>query len=205
MDYCIRPATQADEPFLWTMLYYAAHMSEDTETSSQAAHHNPRLAKYVIGWGRRSDLGFIALDDRGHSPIGAVWARVFSGDNTTHGFVEETPELAIASFQHVLGKALAHNYLKRSSPQHQASILPSHSRFEPIIPRSVCINGLDLSLWMRLSIVLEPHRTPCSTDFMQRTSLYAVSKRKGRRPHAHNADAYVTAPILLVHVEYLEQ
>ena len=33
----IRPLRQDDEPFLWQMLYYAAHMQEDGETSSDAA------------------------------------------------------------------------------------------------------------------------------------------------------------------------
>ncbi|MEH2303022.1 hypothetical protein PQG02_06435 [Nostoc sp. UHCC 0926] len=29
MDYSIRPLTQEDEPFLWQMLYEAAHMVEE--------------------------------------------------------------------------------------------------------------------------------------------------------------------------------
>lgn len=29
MNYTIRPARKTDEPFLWEMLYYAAHMDED--------------------------------------------------------------------------------------------------------------------------------------------------------------------------------
>jgi ribosomal protein S18 acetylase RimI-like enzyme len=96
MPYTIRPATAADEPFLWEMLYHAAHMAEDGATSARAARADPFLAQYVQGWGRGGDLGVIALDPSGQ-PIGAAWARrlpgASQGDSAPHG---HSAELAIA-------------------------------------------------------------------------------------------------------------
>jgi hypothetical protein len=47
MDYSIRPATKEDEPFLGKMLYEAAHMAEEGESSIQAVMKHPDLARYV--------------------------------------------------------------------------------------------------------------------------------------------------------------
>ena len=40
MSYRIRPVTKDDEPFLWEMLYHAAHMAEEGAISSEAAKQN---------------------------------------------------------------------------------------------------------------------------------------------------------------------
>ena len=58
--YFIRPLAIADEPFLWEMLFEAAHLAEDGATSVDAAKNSPILARYVKGWGREGDLGVIA-------------------------------------------------------------------------------------------------------------------------------------------------
>jgi ribosomal protein S18 acetylase RimI-like enzyme len=56
----IRQATPQDEDILWHMLYEAAHMMDAGE-SLDDARNNPDLARYVTGWGRSDDLGFIAF------------------------------------------------------------------------------------------------------------------------------------------------
>ena len=61
MNHPIRSATAADEPFLWQMLYYAAHMDED-DAAGESARTNPDLRGYVARWGERArDIGIIAL------------------------------------------------------------------------------------------------------------------------------------------------
>ena len=50
MDYSIRPLAQEDEPFLWQMLYEAAHLVEEGNLTVQDAKNNPDLAKYVKNW-----------------------------------------------------------------------------------------------------------------------------------------------------------
>ncbi len=97
MSYIIRPAVKDDEPFLWEMLYYAAHVDEEGEKSIQSVRENAGLVKYVRGWGRATDVGCIALDAASKQPIGAAWIRLLLGDEKTVSYVDDhTPELAIA-------------------------------------------------------------------------------------------------------------
>ena len=104
MNSIIRMATRDDEPFLWEMLYFAAHMDEDGEISSEAAKQNPDLVKYVSGWGRETDIGCIALEPRSNQPIGAAWIRLLIADEKTTSYVDDiTPELAIAVLPEYLG------------------------------------------------------------------------------------------------------
>ena len=107
MNPIIRMATQDDEPFLWEMLYFAAHMDEDGEVSSEAAKQNPDLVKYVNGWGRETDIGCIALEPHSNQPIGAAWIRLLIANEKTTSYVDDiTPELAIAVQPGYLGSGV---------------------------------------------------------------------------------------------------
>lgn len=104
MNPSIRMATHDDEPFLWEMLYFAAHMDEDGEVSSEAAKQNPDLVKYVNGWGRETDMGCIALEPHSNQPIGAAWIRLLIANEKTTSYVDDiTPELAITVLPKYLG------------------------------------------------------------------------------------------------------
>lgn len=97
MDYSIRPLTEQDEPFLWQMLYEAAHLEEEGNLTVQDTMNNPDLAKYVKDWGRKDDSGFVAILESSNQPVGAAWLRLLTGGNKGYGYVnEQTPELAIA-------------------------------------------------------------------------------------------------------------
>jgi ribosomal protein S18 acetylase RimI-like enzyme len=76
MDYAIRPLTTADEPILWEMLYQALHTSEGGPPRD--AVKRPEFARYVDGWGRLDDAGFVAHDKEGGQLLGAVWIRRLS-------------------------------------------------------------------------------------------------------------------------------
>ena len=105
VNYIIRPVVQDDELFLWKMLYYAAHMDEDDETSFLAAQNNPDLIKYVEGWGRKTDRGFIAVEPYSQQEIGAAWVRLLVGKDKTISYIDDfTPELAIAILPDYVGK-----------------------------------------------------------------------------------------------------
>jgi ribosomal protein S18 acetylase RimI-like enzyme len=95
--YAIRPAREADEPFLTEMLWLATTWRDGPPTSSvENVRRKPALARYVRGWGRDGDAGFIAEAASG-TRVGAAWFRVFSDAEPGFGFVDErTPELSIA-------------------------------------------------------------------------------------------------------------
>ena len=55
----------------------------------------PELARYVAGFGRPGDFGFVATDDA--VPLGAAWWRHFQAGVPGYGFVDEaTPEVSAA-------------------------------------------------------------------------------------------------------------
>ncbi|SRR6266404_4343803 len=72
-DLVIRPAVQDDLEVLWDFLAMAAY-----EPNAEAAKAVPRVAKYLVGWQRPGDFGFIA--EQNGEIIGAAWARRFSAE-----------------------------------------------------------------------------------------------------------------------------
>ena len=88
----IRAAVSDDRPFLWQMLYYAAHMDESGE-SLESARANPDLLPYVDDFGRPGDLGVIAIDSLSDTNIGAAWIRSMPANWPLYKFVDPgTPE-----------------------------------------------------------------------------------------------------------------
>jgi ribosomal protein S18 acetylase RimI-like enzyme len=87
------------------MLFEAAHLAEEGETSVEAAMNHPLIARYVKNWGQPGDLGTIAEVDR--FPVGAAWLRLLTGDEKGFGYVDdETPELAIAVLPNFRGQGI---------------------------------------------------------------------------------------------------
>jgi GNAT superfamily N-acetyltransferase len=92
-----RPAGASDVDFLWEMLFLASHAADLGIPSPAELRHHPELARYVDGWGRRTDVGVIALDDDTGARVGAAWLRLLTGDAKGYGYVDDhTPELSIA-------------------------------------------------------------------------------------------------------------
>ena len=107
MTYSIRPITPEDEETLWLMLFYAAHVNEEAGKTLADARANSGLAKYVADWGRIGDLGFLAIDAKSGKALGAVWARLFVGDDKAYSATDDsTPELAIAVLPEVIGQGI---------------------------------------------------------------------------------------------------
>ncbi len=77
MNFCnIRSINKTDVPFVWNMLYEircARSVREGKVQPSKEILKTPELAKYVQGWGRTGDVGFIAISTDNQSPIGTAW------------------------------------------------------------------------------------------------------------------------------------
>ena len=102
-----RPVFAIDEPFLWEMLYYAAHMDEEPGASVEKVQRNPFLTKYVAHWGKTGDLGVIAYEVGTLEPVGAAWLRIFVGADKNCDAIEDgTPELAIAVVPSYTGRGV---------------------------------------------------------------------------------------------------
>ena len=121
MDYVIRPLTTADEPLLWEMLYQALQTSEPDMAPSRDIVRQPEFARYVEGWGREGDTGFVAFDaEKKDELLGAVWFRLPLAEHTEPG-AEQTPELAFAVKPGLrkrgIGAALLTQFVK-ANPHH---------------------------------------------------------------------------------------
>lgn len=96
----VRPADAGDEPFLWEMLYEAAHWSPEKTGSkppSEKLLAEPGLRNYLAGWGRVGDFALIARDVENGRKVGAAWYRIFPASDPGYGFVDEaTPDIVIA-------------------------------------------------------------------------------------------------------------
>ncbi|MEF2965384.1 GNAT family N-acetyltransferase [Paenibacillus sp. M1] len=104
-DLKIRKAVENDEAFLSEMLFLSLFTPEGQEPFSKDILTDPSISKYVDGWGRDDDIGFIALID--DEPVGSVAARFFSENNKGYGFVDsKTPELGMAIRTEHRGKGI---------------------------------------------------------------------------------------------------
>ena len=123
-DCTIRPLTSDDEPMLWDMLYQALVDPEASTVPPREIVGEPEFARYVEGWGRPDDRGFVAIDAEGAEPLGAVWFR-----RPAEG---ARPELAFAvpaaHRRRGIGAALLTQWVRANPDQSEVSLRvgPSH-------------------------------------------------------------------------------
>jgi ribosomal protein S18 acetylase RimI-like enzyme len=142
LNYRIRPATPADEPFLWEMLYQSLHV-EGQEPFPRDVLNRPHIARYVKNWGRADDLGFIAEDAHSNQPIGAVWSRLSSVDDQGYAYLDEqTPELGIALLPEHRGQGIGTALLKH--------LLEAARKLYPAIALSVSPSNQAIRLYQRM-------------------------------------------------------
>lgn len=93
--FSIRAAAQADGSFLGDMVVEAANWRQGAARARHEILGTTEHRRYVAGWMRPADAGFIAVDGEGQ-PIGAAWYRMLSQDDPGFGFVgTAVPELII--------------------------------------------------------------------------------------------------------------
>lgn len=113
MGHSIRPLSVSDQQLLWEMLYQSLYAPEGRPPFPRDVVHRPEVARYVSGWGRDGDIGFVAVD-AGGEPIGAAWLRLLKGDERGYGYVnDETPELGMAVLPEHRGRGVGSDLLGR--------------------------------------------------------------------------------------------
>ncbi|WP_066250887.1 GNAT family N-acetyltransferase [Neobacillus drentensis] len=104
--YRIRHGVKEDEEFLWEMLYQAFYIPEGEPRPTRDILSDPNIAQSLNGWGRKGDTALIAITAN-HTPIGAVWIRIFDETNKTYGYLDEnTPLLGMALLPDYRGKGI---------------------------------------------------------------------------------------------------
>lgn len=111
-DFFIRQGTDADEEFLWEMLYQAIYIPEGEPRPSRDILTEVNIAQSLKGWGRKGDIALIAMAPD-QTPIGAVWVRLFDETNKTYGYIDDqTPLLGMALLPENRGKGRGTALLK---------------------------------------------------------------------------------------------
>lgn len=91
----VRGAAQADGAFLGDMVVEAVNWAQGGARPKHEILTSPEHARYVTGWKRPADAGFIALD-ASDEPIGAAWYRLMPRSDPGFGYVGTgVPELII--------------------------------------------------------------------------------------------------------------
>jgi GNAT superfamily N-acetyltransferase len=94
-SFSVRQAAQADGAFLADMVVEAANWRPGTAQPRHEILTSPEHSRYVAGWKRPSDEGFVAVDAAGE-PIGAAWYRMLPRSDPGFGYVGTgVPELII--------------------------------------------------------------------------------------------------------------
>ncbi|MFE1645447.1 GNAT family N-acetyltransferase [Microbacterium sp. P01] len=73
--FSVRPATRADGAFLGDMVVEAANWRPGAARPKHDILSSPEHSRYLAGWMRPSDAGFVAIATHGE-PIGAAWYRM---------------------------------------------------------------------------------------------------------------------------------
>jgi GNAT superfamily N-acetyltransferase len=89
-DYVLRSLTADDETLLWEMLSEALSLA-GSEAPVREIMQRPEYARYVEGWGRPADKGYVAHEKNEAALLGAVWLR----SPVECGPGEAPPELAL--------------------------------------------------------------------------------------------------------------
>ncbi|MGN9908683.1 N-acetyltransferase family protein [Phytohabitans sp. LJ34] len=95
MSFTIRSAVAEDFDFMADMLVESVNWQSDRNMPKDQVLANPDFARYVEGWMRPTDLGVLAVDERG-ARLGAAWLRYFTADRPGYGYVgDDVPELGM--------------------------------------------------------------------------------------------------------------
>lgn len=90
----MRPATAADAAFLEEVFVLTADWNPATAKGAAFWRADPTFQKYIGGFPRPTDRGFIAV--REGQDAGAVWWRYFTADDPGYGYVaDDIPEIGI--------------------------------------------------------------------------------------------------------------
>lgn len=128
----VRPAAQADGGFLGDMVVEAANWRQGGIRTKYEVMAVPDFSRYVTGWMRPGDAGFVAVDGQ-DQPIGSAWYRMLPRTDPGFGYVGTgVPELTIGVRPiwraHGVGRALLQQLCAHARAQGFARISLSVER-----------------------------------------------------------------------------
>ncbi len=128
----IRPAEQADGAFLADMVVEAANWRPGAARPRHDVLASAEHGRYITGWMRPSDAGFVAVAPTGEA-IGAAWYRMLPPTGPGFGYIATgVPELVIGVRPiwraHGVGRALLRRLVENARAQGYARLSLSVER-----------------------------------------------------------------------------
>src|SRR6218665_33838 len=140
--YSIRAAVQSDGSFLGDMVVEAANWRGGAPRARHEILTSSEHRRYIAGWMRPADAGFVAVDGEGHE-VGAAWYRMLPPSDPGFGFVETAvPELIIGVVPiwraHGVGRTLLRRLVTLAQEQghHRLSLSVEQDNFARTLYRS---------------------------------------------------------------------
>jgi len=121
MSTTLRRAVIEDLPFIEAMLLVAAEWDETLpKRPPEAWLDDDHMRRYIQGWGRPGDVGFVAEEDG--APVGAAWRRLYPHAAPGYGFIsEEVPEVSIGVRHEWRGRGIGASLLRAIAAEARAS------------------------------------------------------------------------------------
>ncbi|GIG30277.1 GNAT family N-acetyltransferase [Cellulomonas marina] len=105
----VREATDDDLPVLRAMLLEANNWTGEERFTPARLLADPHAGRYLAGWRRPGDLGFVASDPSSPDApaLGSIWARPLPAAAPGYGYVaDDVPELSMAVAAHARGRGV---------------------------------------------------------------------------------------------------
>jgi len=140
--FAVRPAGAADGTFLADMVVEAANWRSGGARPRHEVISSPEYQRYLAGWMRPGDAGFVATTGAGE-PIGAAWYRLFPRTDPGFAYVGTgVPELIIGVRPiwraHGIGRLLLHRLADqaRAAGYARLSLSVERGNFAAVLYRS---------------------------------------------------------------------
>lgn len=102
----LRDIKRSELTMMRDFLYHAIYTGEDAAPLPRSIIRHPDVFAYIDGFGSRIGDRCIVADIDG-APVGAVWTRLFSGENRGYGNVDSaTPELSMSVLPEYRGRGI---------------------------------------------------------------------------------------------------
>jgi ribosomal protein S18 acetylase RimI-like enzyme len=95
MNTIIREINKEEYPLLENFMYEAIFIPQNTKKPEREVLQIPKIAQYYTNFGQKHDECLIA--EINQQAIGAVWIRLFTGQEHGYGFIDtQTPEICMS-------------------------------------------------------------------------------------------------------------
>jgi len=140
----IQKMAAAESAYLREALSNSIHVP-DGNTPDESVLDQPEFQAAIEGWGRTGDIAFLAVDSaRGNRPIGAAWVRLYTREQPTYGYIDDTiPALVISVSQDYRGTGFGTRLMT-------SLIADAREAGHPAISLSVDPNNRAAHLYQRL-------------------------------------------------------